>query len=344
MPRISDFRDLGAFHWTYHFCRNPRRSGPPNEKHLTTCTCTCPPNMAPNDNWGADDFVLIDNPVRIVALQDAPGESSIESGYVTVSTDDATTAAKQDTPTAPTPAEYKQRMVEIKNFQPMPLRAFPEELSNTLLIGPFTNKHQDLDDKVNGPSCPVHLDEVLIKNSIVLFECFFHFKDLYPKIGRDNMLYMVGRACELSCADSTSLKQRVGRTLDALADGRAKFTRTYASDVDVSKPEDADVEELAWLVDEHVNLGLQEPQTVDDMWYKNPGIGSLWSAWQKVLKKKKRLAVTNGEKKNGKDNLIYSDVHSLTPPQRLPRIPTPDPSAAPSLRKPCRLPPDLVML
>jgi hypothetical protein len=281
--------------------------------------------MAPHNNGGADDFVLVDAPVDaavdIVTLQDALGDSPIESGYVTVSTSESITPAKQDTiVTAPTPAptpvpspvDPKQRMVEIKNFQPMPLSAFPDELMNTLLIGHLVNKQRLPSDQVSVPSSPAYPYEFLIKNGILLLDCFIHFKDLYAKIGRDNMLYTVGRACEMNWQGSTSLKQDLSLTLDTLAAGRTAFLRTGDVDADFWKPENVDVQVLAWLAQTYAHLKLQEPETVDKSWFRNPAIRSPWSAWQRVLNQK-RQAFINGENKTGKDNFIYSDVHSLTP-------------------------------
>lgn len=256
--------------------------------------------MTPNDNGGAnysggaDDFVLVDH--LDASLQDLIAGTPFESGYVTVNADDSMITATEDNPTAP------EKILQMDKFKPILLRLFPEQMKQVVLMAPVPTTDQALKDEVNGAPTPVHPNKVLIKNVALLFECFFHFKDLYPKVGRQLMLYIVGKACELDPEKSISLQGLVGRIFDALADSREMFM-ALNQDFSVLDAEDYGVRELAWLAESYVYFQPEEPQQVSKMWYKDPAVDTLWNEWQDILKKK-GLRINEPRRQTGKGHLI----------------------------------------
>lgn len=264
--------------------------------------------MPPNDNYGAndivgaDDFVIvIDRPVPNASFQDVIGNSPIETGYVTVN---AMITATEDTPTAP--EKHDGNILKMDKFEPILLRMFPNQMKQVALMAPVPTADQALNDEVNGVPITFttfHPNKVFIKNAVLLFECFFHFKGLYPKIGRESMLYLVGKACQLNPEKSISLQELVARIFDALADSREMFM-VLNQDFSVLDAEDYGVRELAWLAESYVYFQPEEPQQVSEEWYKDPAVDSLWNEWQDILKNK-GLRFNKPKREPRKNNPIY---------------------------------------
>lgn len=261
--------------------------------------------MSPNDNGGCEDFVFIDDPMQTASLNDdCCGNNAanfpFETDYVTVDSDDPIISAKRDTFVMPTPDEYKQAMLKIEYFEPMRLSAFPEELSEVVLMAPNPTESKALEDEANWSSSAVNPQGLLVKNANLLLECFFHFHGLYPKIGRDRVLFTVKKACELSSTPS----EHVGLTFETLREGRMAFLRK-TKDTFILTAVDHNVRELARLVGRYINFKSEEPQEVEEEWYKDPAVKKLWLEWQNILENK-GLRITEGQWETSEDNTINS--------------------------------------
>lgn len=254
------------------------------------------PKMSPNDSGGEDDFVLVDAPVRNASSEDVIGESPFENDYVTVHANDLIEPATQDTPTAPPLPNFDKNVLKMEKFEPIFMRMFPKELKQVVLMAPLPTTDQALNDEINKPPRASHHHKILINNAILLFQCFLHFMDLYPKIGRDFMVYTVARACEVDAEDIIILHQLVDRTIRMIARSREMFL-VMNQDFSLPNAEDSDVRELAWLADSYIYfLPPEEPHRVKKNWHEDEAVDTLWREWQDILKKK-GLRV-NGDKIN----------------------------------------------
>lgn len=226
---------------------------------------------------------------------------------MTVDSHDPITSAKQNILVKSTPYFYSQPWVKIEYFEPMRLSAFPEKLTQDVLMAPMSSEYPAFADEVNKPSSPVNPHGLLVKNANLLLECFFHFEGLHSKIGRDLVLYTVGKACELSSEGARTLQRHVGCTLDTLREGRMDFLRRTKGTF-IPSSEDHNIGELARRVDRYIDLKSEEPQEVDEKWYEDPAFENLWFEWQGILEHK-GLRTTEGHKEIGKSNKMDRKGH-----------------------------------
>ncbi|KKY38977.1 hypothetical protein UCDDA912_g01009 [Diaporthe ampelina] len=269
--------------------------------------------MPPNDKSGWEDFVFVDDPLHFTSLKDLPIRNGtrkfpFETDYVTVDINSPITSTMPDVLAASTPDEHEDALVQIEDFEPMRLNAFPEEITQVALMAPAPTEHETLEDDDSEPSSPTKPQALLVKNANLLFECFFHFKSLCPKIGRDSVLYMVGKACGLKPERSSTLQRHVGCTLDTLREARAAFLQTHKNRF-VPRAENDHARQLARLVNRYISFTPVEPdpRDVDKMWYKDPALESLWFEWQEILESK-GLRIKESQRWTGKDNTTYSRV------------------------------------
>lgn len=241
--------------------------------------------MSPQDNSDLEDFVYIDNFVLSISggnRRSNTFSSPIGTDYVTVDNDYSTMSTDENTFMTPAPDEDKQPMVQIDYFEPMLLSAFPEELNKGILMAPIPSEHQAVALKLTRSSSTDNPHNPLVRNTILLLECFFHFESIYTKIGRDLVLYTVGKGCELSSVGASTLQHQLNRMLYTLWESRTAFLRRTRH-MFVLRAEDHNVRELARLVDRYINFKPEEPQKVEDKWHTVEG---LWIDWQYILQSK----------------------------------------------------------
>lgn len=260
--------------------------------------------MSPQDNSDFDDFVFIDHfdPSLNIRCDHRGGNtlsSPVETDYVTVNNDNSTISADENTLMTPAPDEVKLPMVQIEYFEPMLLSAFPEELNKDILMAPRPSGYQADELELPGPFSLDSPHSLLVQNSILLLECFFHFESISPMIGRDLVLYTVGRGCELRSVGASTLQQQIGRILHTLSESRMAFLRRTKSAF-VLRAEDPNVRELARLVDRYISSQPEGQQEVEDKWHTRRGLKSLWIDWQEVLQNK-GLRITKDQMDSGKD-------------------------------------------
>lgn len=260
------------------------------------------PKMSPNDSGGEDDFVLVDEPERKASSENVIGDSPFENDYVTVHANDLIMPATQDTPTAAPLTKCDMNILQMEKFEPIFLRMFPKQMKQVVLMAPLPTNDKARHDEVNGQPRASHPHKILIKNAILLFECFLHFKALYPKIGRDLMLYIVARACEDNAEDAIILQQLADRTIRTVARSREMFL-SLKQDFSLPNAEDSDVRELAWLAESYIYfLPPEEPHWVEKNWHEDEAVDTLWREWQGILKKK-GLRVNEAKINLGKEDM-----------------------------------------
>lgn len=256
--------------------------------------------MPPTDNSDPEDFVFVDDPVHVASLKDVPirvgtRKSPIEPDYVTVDVHNPIASAKPRV----LADDHKQPMLHIEYFAPIPLGKIPQQITQVVLMAPAPTEDHVVEDEV---SAPPSSHALLIKNVSMIFECFFHFQDVYAKIGRDSILYMVGKACELKAEGSSALRQHVGCILDTLREARVAFLRANKGKL-ILKSGDLSASELAKLVDRYISFTPEEPEprSVSKKWYKDPAVEALWLGWKEVLVSK-GLRMPKVRRDTGKDN------------------------------------------
>lgn len=293
--------------------------------------------MSPQDNSDLEDFVYIDNfvlSIRCGHRRSNTFSSPIETDYVTVDNDNSAMFTDENTLMTPAPDEDKQPMVHIEYFEPMLLSAFPEELNKYILMASIPPEHQAAALKLTRPSSTDSPHSFLVKNAILLLECFFHFESIYPKIGRDLVLYTVGKGCELSSVGASTPQQQIERIVHTLSESRKAFLRRTKHTF-VLRAEDHNVRELARLVDRYINFKPEEPQVVDKRWHTVEG---LWIDWQYILQSK-GLRMTKDQTDSGKYKTTCWREHWLTLWQPLSTASAgQDLTASVLFQKPCRLP------
>lgn len=323
--------------------------------------------MPRNDSNSSEDFVFINGPVdtlksfHIVSADDyAKPPVEADSDFVTVDNNGLIISAMEDAPDAPNapnapvapvtpvaPIDIKptqpievfvKELVHLEGFGPFLLSCFPDTITQVLLLAPDSIKGQATVGEVGGQRNPVKPHAVLIKNAKLLLECFFHFKDLNPKFGRERTLYIVGKACKISLAKRRSLPSHVGDILHILKESRLMFLRAKDKK-SIPVADDPDLRELAKLVDQYINYKWEEPKPRDiaarsPRWCDDPLFIDLWSGWRN------RRSAAEGQRDTGKDDSITDHTEKVylltiaqpvpaTPDQRQPRSPTP-----PSFPKP----------
>lgn len=261
--------------------------------------------MSPQDNSESEGFVYIDKFEPSLTIRDGHQGSNtfsypVETDYVTVDNDNPTISEDQSAPMTPARDDDKQPMVRIEYFEPMLLCAFPEELSQGILMAPIPSQSRAVELEPTRTDSPDSPHSLLVQNSILLLECFFHFGKIYPKIGRDLMLYTVGKGCELSSVAASTLQRQISRMLYTLRESRMAFLQR-TKHVFVLRAEDHNVRELARLVDRYINFKPEEPQEVEDKWHTVEG---LWIDWQYILQSK-GLRMTKDLTDSGKYKTTY---------------------------------------
>lgn len=314
--------------------------------------------MPHNDSNGSEDFVFIDGPVdtlrsfHIVSADDyAKPPVEADSDFVTVDKNGLIISAMEDAPDAPdvpvapvtpvAPIDIKptqpievfvRDLVHLDGFGSFLLSCFPDTITQVLLLAPDSIKGQATVVEVGGQPSPFEPHAVLIKNAKLLLECFFHFKDLNSKFGRDRTLYIVGKACKISLAKRRNLPSHVGDILHILKESRVMFLRAKDKK-SIPVADDPDLRELVKLVDQYISYKWEEPKPRDiaarsPRWCDDPLFIDLWSGWRN------RRSAAEGRRDTGKDDSItdYTDKVCLltiaqpvpaTPDQRQPRRPTP---------------------
>lgn len=284
--------------------------------------------MPHNDSNCSEDFVFIDGPVdtlksfHIVSADDyakSPVEAEADSDFVTVDNNGLIISAIEDAPDAPdapvapvTPVApidtkptqpidvFVKELVHLDGFGPFLLSCFPDTITQVLLLAPNSIKGQATVGEVGGQHSPAKAHAFLVKNTKLILECFFHFKDLNPKFGRDRTLYIVGKACKINLAKRRSLGSHVGDILGILKGSRLMFLRAKEKK-SIPVADDPDVRELAKLVDQYIGYKWEEPKPGDiatrgPRWCDDPVFMDLWSGWRK------RISAAEGQKDTGKDN------------------------------------------
>lgn len=259
--------------------------------------------MSPQDNSELEDFVFIDHFEPSLSIRDGHSGSNtfsspVETDYVTVYNDNSTISTDENTLMTPAPDEDKQPMVQIEYFEPMLLSAFPEELNKDILMAPTPSGYQAVELELPSPSSLDSSHSLLVQNSILLLECFFHFETVSPMIGRDLVLYTVGRGCELSSVAASTHQQQIGRMLHTLSESRMAFLRRTKNSF-VLRAEDHNVRELARLVDRYINSQPEGQQEVKDKCHTRRVLKSLWIEWQDILQNK-GLRITKDQTDSGK--------------------------------------------
>lgn len=314
--------------------------------------------MTHNDSNGSEDFVIIDGPVdtlksfHIVSADDyAKPPVEADSDFVTVDKNGLIISAMEDAPDAPdvpvapvTPVApidirptqpievFVRDLVHLDGFGPFLLSCFPDTITQVLLLAPDSIKGQATVVEVGGQPSPFEPHAVLIKNAKLLLECFFHFKDLNPKFGRDRTLYIVGKACKITLAKRRGLPSYVGDIFSILKGSRLMFLRGKEKK-SIPVVDDPDVRELAKLVDQYISYKWEEPKPFDiaargPRWCDDPFFMDLWSGWRNLR------SAADGQRDSRKENsitdhtekvylLILAQPVPATLDQRQPQSPTP---------------------